>query len=162
MSPAYLTVPRGTTVKFQMSKGSYEAHTATFGPGDAEKEPTSYLGAIAASFAGPAPDPRAVYPSELPGTTAVAEPALHGNGFWNSGVLDKASGVTAAGLQQRQVRHPRDVHVLLHDPPVHARYRHRAVRRLTALTTLHRGGELARRPFGIRRPPATTGWPRCP
>ena len=56
MSPANLTVAPGTTVKFQMSKGSYEAHTATFGPGDAEKEPTSYLGAIAASFAGPAPD----------------------------------------------------------------------------------------------------------
>ena len=92
MSPAALTVPRGTTVKFQMSKGSYEAHTATFGPGDAEKEPASYLGAIAASFAGPAPDPRAVYPSELPGTTAALSPALHGNGFWNSGVLDKASG----------------------------------------------------------------------
>ena len=27
---------RGTTVKFQMTKGSYEAHTATFGPGNIE------------------------------------------------------------------------------------------------------------------------------
>jgi plastocyanin len=91
MAPANLTVAPGTTVKFQMSKGSYEAHTATFGPGDAEKEPQSYLGAIAASFAGPAPDARAVYPSEQPGTTASLSPTLHGNGFWNSGALDKDS-----------------------------------------------------------------------
>ncbi len=91
MAPANLTVAPGTTVKFQMSKGSYEAHTATFGPGDAEKEPTSYLGAIAATFAGPAPDARAVYPSETPGTMASLSPSLHGNGFWNSGVLDKDS-----------------------------------------------------------------------
>jgi plastocyanin len=89
MSPANLTVAPGTTVKFQMSKGSYEAHTATFGPGDAEREPQSYLGAIAATFAGPAPDARAVYPSEPPGTMASLSPSLHGNGFWNSGALDK-------------------------------------------------------------------------
>ena len=67
MVPAALTVPAGTTVKFQMPKGTYEAHTATFGPGNPESEPQSYLGQIAASFAGPAPDARGVYPSEDPG-----------------------------------------------------------------------------------------------
>jgi plastocyanin len=92
MVPANLNVARGTTVKFQMSKGTYEAHTATFGPGDPEKEPQSYLGTIAASFAGaPVIDPRGVYPSEQPGTIASLSPTLHGNGFWNSGGLDRDS-----------------------------------------------------------------------
>ena len=44
MVPANLTVAPGTTVKFQMTKGTYEAHTASFGPGNIE-DPTSYLGA---------------------------------------------------------------------------------------------------------------------
>lgn len=91
MVPSSLTVPTGTTVKFQMSKGSYEAHTATFGPGTPGAEPESYLGQIAASFEGaPVLDPRGVYPSDV--TPQTLTPALHGNGFWNSGVLDKASG----------------------------------------------------------------------
>jgi plastocyanin len=90
MLPATLTVPVNTTVTFAMSPRSYDAHTATFGPGNPQTEPNSYLGQIAASFAGaPAFDPRGVYPSEAPGTTAVFTSALHGNGFWNSGVLDQ-------------------------------------------------------------------------
>ena len=36
-------------------------------------------------------DPRGVYPSEPPGTTATFTSALHGNGFWNSGILDQSS-----------------------------------------------------------------------
>jgi plastocyanin len=90
MVPASLTVPVGTTVTFQMSKGSYEAHTATFGPGDPDKEPQSYLGALAASFEAPVLDPRAAYPSDPPGTPAMLTPTFHGNGFWNSGVIDAA------------------------------------------------------------------------
>jgi plastocyanin len=91
MLPASTTVPAGTTLSFSMSPASFENHTATFGPGDPDKEPTSYLGQIAASFQGPAPDPRAIYPSETPGTTGVLSPLLHGNGFWNSGILDAAA-----------------------------------------------------------------------
>jgi plastocyanin len=87
--PGGLTVPRGTTLTFTMSKGSLEDHTATFGPGDPLNDPGSYLGQIAASFNGPGPfDPRAIYPSELPGTPASFTASSHGNGFWNSGVLD--------------------------------------------------------------------------
>jgi plastocyanin len=85
MVPAALTVAKGTTVKFQMTKGSYEAHTATFGPGDIT-DPKSYLGAIAASLESPALDPRAAYPSDV--TPVSLSPTTHGNGFWNSGVLD--------------------------------------------------------------------------
>ncbi len=93
-APANLTVPTGTTVKFRMSAGSYEVHTATAGPGDPSDDKTpSYLREIAASFEGaPFVDPRGVYPSEAPGTPAATlTPALHGNGFWNSGVLDASS-----------------------------------------------------------------------
>jgi plastocyanin len=90
MLPAKVTVAPGSTVQFRMSPGSYEDHTATFGPGNPETQPTSYLGAIAASFQAPVIDPRGAYPSEAPATTATLTPALHGNGFWNSGLLDTA------------------------------------------------------------------------
>ena len=90
MVPANLTVPAGTTVKFQMTKGTYEAHTATFGPGNPESEPSSYLGTLAASFEAPVLDPRAAYPSDV--TPVSVSPTLHGNGFWNSGVLDGDKG----------------------------------------------------------------------
>jgi plastocyanin len=90
MLPGTKTVPVGTTVRFMMSPKSFEAHTATFGPGPAE-DPTSYLGEIAKSFEGaPVLDARGVYPSEAPGTVANFSSALHGNGFWNSGVMDNA------------------------------------------------------------------------
>lgn len=86
--PDKLTVPTGTTVKFAMPATSTEDHTATTGPGDADKA-TTYLGAIAKSFQGAVFDGRATYPSEVPGTPpAGLSPALHGNGYWNSGVMD--------------------------------------------------------------------------
>ena len=98
MLPERLTVPVGTTVNFVMSKPSFEVHSATFGPGDAEKDPNSYLGQLAASFEGAEFDPRATYPSEPPGTTASFTSALHGNGFWNTGLLDSTpSPVPASG-----------------------------------------------------------------
>jgi plastocyanin len=89
MFPNTLTIPAGTTVKFQMMNGSTEDHTATFGP-------SAYLKPIAQTFANPAPptfqiDPRGVYQSEPPATTASLSPALHGNGFWNSGAMDQDS-----------------------------------------------------------------------
>ena len=86
MVPANLTVAPGTTVKFQMTKGSYEVHTASFGPGNPQTEPASYLGAIAKSVESPTVDPRLVYPSDV--TPVAVNAALHGNGFWNSGALD--------------------------------------------------------------------------
>jgi plastocyanin len=91
--PGNLTVKTGTTVNFTMTKGSVEIHTGTFGPGDPEKDPNSYLGQIASSFQGPGPfDPRAIYPSDPPGgLPASFTSSSHGNGFWNSGVLDTDS-----------------------------------------------------------------------
>jgi plastocyanin len=87
MLPAKVTVSAGQALNFRMTKGSVEVHTATFGPGNPESEPNSYLGTLAKSFEGNL-DQRAVYPSEAPATTSTLTPALHGNGFWNSGVMD--------------------------------------------------------------------------
>jgi plastocyanin len=89
--PGTLTVPAGTTVKFQMSAKSLEIHTATAGPGNPETEGDSYLGKLARSFEAPVIDPAAVYPSDPPSAPASLKPASHGNGFWNSGVLDAFS-----------------------------------------------------------------------
>jgi plastocyanin len=97
MLPTTITVPRGTTLRTQLSPGSYDVHTVTFGPGDPQREPTSYLGQIAASFQGVAPDPKGLFPSEVPNITGVLSPALHGNGFWNSGVMDASSKTRVPG-----------------------------------------------------------------
>ena len=97
MLPATLTVPSGTTVTFAMSLKSFEAHTATFGPGNPETEPTSYLGTIAASFEGPQLDQRGVYPSEQPPAVGSYSATLHGNGFWNSGVMDRSAASPLPG-----------------------------------------------------------------
>jgi len=88
--PSQLSVPSGTGIQFQMSPGSYEVHTATTGPGNPESEPQSFLGQLAGTFETPQVDPRAIYSSEPPGAPAATlAPGLHGNTFWNSGVLDR-------------------------------------------------------------------------
>lgn len=95
--PDNLKVPVGTTVTFAMPATSTEDHTATTGPGDPDKG-TGYVGEIAKSFQGTAFDGRGTYPSEPPpAPPAALSPALHGNGFWNSGVLD---AVAASPLPQ--------------------------------------------------------------
>jgi plastocyanin len=91
--PSALTVAPGTTLNFRMSPGSYDVHTATTGPGNPETEPDSYLGKVAAGFNNVPFDPRAVYPSETPGSPAATlTQGFHGNGFWNSGGLDTDNG----------------------------------------------------------------------
>jgi plastocyanin len=88
----------GTTVTFQMGKGSEEIHTAstdtaassTAPPQPPNSDiPSPYLAKLASTFQGAGPfDPVATYPSEAPGTPASLSPSLHGNGFWNTGVID--------------------------------------------------------------------------
>jgi plastocyanin len=92
--PATLTVPAGTTVKYQMSAKSLEIHTATAGPGNPDTDANSYLGKLAGSFEAPMVDPAAVYPSDPPGGPASLTTASHGNGFWNSGVMDALPATT--------------------------------------------------------------------
>jgi plastocyanin len=81
MFPASLTVPANTTVTFQISKDSFETHTATFGP-------VPYLTSLANSFTSPSISPIAAYPSAPPGTITES-PTAHGNGFANVGALDQ-------------------------------------------------------------------------
>jgi plastocyanin len=96
MVPNALTVPTGTTLTFRMSPGSFDVHTATTGPGSPD-EKTTYLGQVEEGFNGQVIDPRGAYPSESPASgVATLTPALHGNGFWNSGVLDTSTDTPLA------------------------------------------------------------------
>jgi plastocyanin len=88
--PASQTVPVGTTVTFSMSPKSFEAHTATTGPGDPESQPDSFLGKLAGSLEGQI-DQAAIYPSDAPPGPASLTPSTHGNGFWGTGFLDSSS-----------------------------------------------------------------------
>ena len=91
MFPRKLTVDVGASVLFRMSRGSFEDHTATFAPGSPDDR-DSYLGRLVAGMQRPTFDPRSVYQSEPPGEDpATFTSALHGNGFWNSGVMDRAT-----------------------------------------------------------------------
>jgi plastocyanin len=96
MLPAKATVKVGDSLTFRMTQGSVEAHTATFGPGNPLTEPTSYQGGLAKSFESPTFDPRALYPSEAPPAVGTLTPVLHGNGFWNSGLMDTSNATPLA------------------------------------------------------------------
>ena len=96
-------ISAGTTLRFQMGKGTLETHTATTdkdassapppAPGGETQIPSLYLSGLANTFNGAGPfDPRATFPSDDPGgTPASLSPSLHGNGFWNSGALDNST-----------------------------------------------------------------------
>lgn len=60
------------------------------------------MSATAWSLESPKAEQHALYPSDLPVGAAALTPALHGNGFWNSGAMD-AIGSTPLG-NQSQVR----------------------------------------------------------
>jgi plastocyanin len=79
----------GDTVTLQMPAVSSEAHTFTFGPTNGKD---AYNDQLAASFFGEVVDPRGGYPSENPAAgVPTITPATHGNGFFNSGILDQDS-----------------------------------------------------------------------
>jgi plastocyanin len=92
MNPETRTISAGQAVTFTMA-GQYrsEVHTVTFGP---EKVRAS----VEKNFLGPVPGvspptlgllPIGVYPSDQPSSAAPTyDGANHGNGFWNSGLLD--------------------------------------------------------------------------
>jgi plastocyanin len=82
-SPAYKV---GDTVTLQMPRSTSEVHTFTFGPSNGRD---AYNDVLATNLVGQVFDPRGAYPSEpppagIPNYTGT----LHGNGFYNSGVLD--------------------------------------------------------------------------
>jgi plastocyanin len=89
--PSQLTGPVGTKVTFRQVAGSPEIHTASTGPGNPLKDAGSYLGKIAKAFETDDQPPQiGIQPSD-PGANPLLSSALHGNGFWNSGVLDGVS-----------------------------------------------------------------------
>jgi plastocyanin len=96
MLPGSLTVKAGTTLQFRMGPSSVEDHTAAFGPdnpGAQPPNPSGYLTTLAGTFQGAGPfDPRAVWASDPPSPTPTLTPTSHGNGFWNTGVMDNAKG----------------------------------------------------------------------
>ena len=84
MFPDKLSVKTGTTVTFAMAKNTRELHTATFGP-------KRYVDALANQFGNSPVFPgNAVYASDPPGTITET-PTSHGNGFVNTGALDRDS-----------------------------------------------------------------------
>jgi plastocyanin len=80
--PAKKTVKVGDTVRFEMSRSSMELHNVAFGP-------KPYLDSK--PFLGPVLNPFVVYRSEAPGTAASFDGTNHGNGYYNSGLLDADS-----------------------------------------------------------------------
>lgn len=80
MFPRTLNVRTGATVSFTMPTTTGELHTATFGPPD-------YLQPLSTSITNPTPTATVVYPSSQRGPIPV--PGTHGNGFANSGGLDR-------------------------------------------------------------------------
>jgi plastocyanin len=79
--PAKKTVKVGDAVKFEMSKDSIELHNIHFGPKD-------YLDPFAQSFLGEVFHPFVVYRSDAPGTAVSYDGTNHGNGYFNTGLLD--------------------------------------------------------------------------
>ena len=84
--PESATVKAGDTITLQMPPSSSEVHSFTFGPSDGEG---LYVDLIAAQLLGPVLDPRGAFPSEPPpaGVPTYTQ-TLHGNGFWNTGLMD--------------------------------------------------------------------------
>ena len=80
--PAYKV---GDTVTLQMPPRTTEVHTFTFGPSNGQD---AYNDQLAAGLLGEVFDPRGAYPSEPPPAVSSYTGTNHGNGFWNSGILD--------------------------------------------------------------------------
>jgi plastocyanin len=103
--PAKASVKVGATVTLRMSPRTTESHTFTFGPSNGKNE---YVDQIAQNFIAPDPaggtppavlaDPRVVFPSDPPSAGIPAyDGTNHGNGFWNSGILDRDKASPSPG-----------------------------------------------------------------
>jgi plastocyanin len=105
--PGTLSVAVGTTVTFTMPRFSLAAHTATTGPGNPLTQPDSFLGRISASIReSPTFDQAGVYPSDERGVPALLTPALHGNGFWSSGFMDRSDATPQPKTSQVKIVAP--------------------------------------------------------
>jgi plastocyanin len=83
MFPSTLSVNAGTVVTFSMSAHSREVHTAAFGP-------STYLKTLSNAIGSPSGLAQtALYPSSPPAGPIQLDPTSHGNGFANTGALDR-------------------------------------------------------------------------
>lgn len=104
--PANLRAKTNATVTLRMAPRTTEQHTFTFGPINGRD---AYVDRIAAALVTPAPgagegpptllfNPLAGYPSEAPATgVPTITPSTHGNGFYNSGILDRDAATPSPG-----------------------------------------------------------------
>ena len=99
MFPGTLRIKAGTTVTFSMSKDTRETHTATFGP-------FGYLQQLAKGFTSNPLDPRSTYPSSPFGEIIPLSGVSHGNGFGNTGALDRDSGSPLPALNRIRFTKP--------------------------------------------------------
>jgi plastocyanin len=76
----------GDTVTLQMPPRTTEAHTFTLGPTNGKD---LYNDQLAAALLGPVFEPRGVYPSDPPTAVPSYDGRNHGNGFFNTGFLDR-------------------------------------------------------------------------
>jgi plastocyanin len=83
MFPGTLKVKANTVVTFAMGPQTRETHTATFGP-------ASVLKTLSDGFQGASFPSQGVYPSDP--SSIVLTPTSHGDGFANTGVLDRDPG----------------------------------------------------------------------
>jgi plastocyanin len=101
MFPARLSVKVGSVVTFSMSRQSREIHTASFGP-------AKYLAKLANS---PTPPAEALYPSD-PVQPISLGPSSHGNGFANTGGLDRDPNTPLPASERIKFTRPGTYHFI--------------------------------------------------
>jgi plastocyanin len=109
MFPATLHVKTGAVVTFFMSTKTRETHTATFG----DTSPNGYVGKLAqTAFNSPtgAIDPIGAYPSDVP--MPIVSLTSHGNGFANTGALDRDASTPPSASGQIKFTQPGTYHYL--------------------------------------------------
>ncbi|CAA9469556.1 MAG: hypothetical protein AVDCRST_MAG38-1187 [uncultured Solirubrobacteraceae bacterium] len=104
--PANLRTEVNASVTLRMPARTTEAHTFTFGPSNGRD---AYVDQIAQNLIAPAPgggagpptvvfNALAGYPSEAPASgVPTITPTSHGNGFYNSGILDRDPATPSPG-----------------------------------------------------------------
>lgn len=109
MFPAVLHVKVGTIVTFSISRLSRDVHTATFG----DTSPNGFVTKLGrTAFAGATVDPRAAYPSDPPDGPIQLSPDTHGNGFANTGLLDRDPGTPSPASARIKFTRPGTYHYI--------------------------------------------------
>jgi plastocyanin len=107
--PQTKTVKVGTVITFKMSRSTSETHTVTFGPPD-------FLQSLAQTFLLPEPgsgnpptfqvSPIGAYPSDPPPVLPAYNGVNHGNGFINTGTLDRSKESPSGGYSRIKFTNP--------------------------------------------------------